>query len=186
MAEDEGAPETADGRLMFTKQFISLEYRRVVSPVNAEFGRRLAAGEVAGHRCPECALVYVPPKGYCPMCVVETTWDDHATTIGDTGTVTSWTVLTPIQYHGQKEREDFALASILLDGADGTIGQQRLIDTPLDEIRPGMRVQAVWLDAADRDASDDPRGFGFGDAIAGFRPNGEPDAAAAVYEKHTL
>ena len=186
MSDEGTATETADGRLKFMQQVISLEYGRVVNPVNAEFGRRLAAGAVAGHQCPECGLVYVPPKGFCPICVTETTWDEHAVEIGDHGTVTSWTVLTPIQYHGQKEREDFALASILLDGADGTIGQQRLIDIPLGEIRMGMRVAAVWRDEDARADGDDPRGYGFGDAIEGFRLSGEPDAAPAVYEKHTL
>ena len=107
--------------------------------------------------------------------------------IADTGTVTSWTVLTPIQYHGQQEREDYALASILLDGADGTIGQQRLLDIPLDEIRMGMRVAAVWADEAERGTEPaDSRGYGFGNAIRGFRPTGEPDADRETYEKHTL
>lgn len=181
------ATETADGRLKFMTQFISLDYAVRVSPVNAEFGRRLAAGTISGHKCPECGLVYVPPRGFCPICVVETTWDDDVVEVADHGIVTSWTVLTPIQYHGQNERQDYALASILLDGADGTIGQQRLVDIPLDEIRKGMRVEAVWADASEReDDGSDPRGFGFGNALHGFRPNGEPDAEPSTYERHTL
>lgn len=184
---DATATETADGRLKFMKQLISLDYAVRVSPVNAEFGRRLAAGTISGHKCPECGLVYVPPRGFCPICVVETTWDDHAVEVTDKGTVTSWTVLTPIQYHGQNERQDYALAGILLDGADGIIGQQRLIDIPLDEIRMGMRVEAVWADESEREGDGtDPRGYGFGNAIDGFRLSGEPDAEPATYERHTL
>jgi uncharacterized OB-fold protein len=183
----ETATETADGRLKFMQQVIGLEYETKVAPVNAEFGRRLAAGTISGHKCPQCGLVYVPPRGFCPICVVETTWESDAVEVADTGTVTSWTVLTPIQYHGQKERDDYALASVLLDGADGTIGQQRLLDVPLDEIRMGMRVAAVWADESDRDdEAADPRGYGFGNAITGFRPTGEPDADRETYEKHTL
>ncbi|MDZ7675109.1 MAG: OB-fold domain-containing protein [Acidimicrobiales bacterium] len=181
------ATETEDGRLKFMQQMISLDYAIRVPVVSREFGRRLKDGEISGHECPQCGLVYVPPRGFCPICVVETTWEQDAVTVSDTGTLTSWTVLTPIQYHGQQERDDYALASILLDGADGTIGQQRLLDIPLDEIRMGVRVEAVWADPSERSGeSGDPRGYGFGDAIRGFRPSGEPDADRETYEKHTL
>ncbi len=178
MSEDETGP------VKFMQQVISLDYVTKVSPVSRAFGRALREGRIIGHRCPQCSLVYVPPRGFCPICVVETT-DADEVDVADRGCVTSWTVLTPIQYHGQTERQDYALASVLLDGADGTIGQQRLVDVPLDEIRMGMRVAAVWADEGDRENTD-ARGYGFGSAITGFSPTGEPDADRATYEKHTL
>ncbi len=168
----------------FMQQVISLDYVTKVSPVSRAFGRALLEGRIVGHRCPQCSLVYVPPRGFCPICVVETT-DADEVPVADRGVVTSWTVLTPIQYHGQTERHDYALASILLDAADGTIGQQRLTDVPLDRIRMGLRVAAVWAADADRETAD-ARGYGFGSAITGFAPSGEPDADRALYEKHTL
>jgi uncharacterized OB-fold protein len=174
-----------DAPVRFMQQVISLDYAVRTSPINRYFGRRLRDGQIVGHRCPSCGLVYVPPRGFCPICVVETSEADEVE-ISDKGIVTSWTVLTPIQYHGQTEREDYALASILLDGADGTIGQQRLTDVALDQIRMGMRVEAVWADGSDTDRGGDVRGYGFGNAIEGFRPTGEPDAPRAAYEKHTL
>ena len=67
----------------------------------------------------------MPPKGYCPMCVVETTEKD-VVEIADNGTVASFTVITPIQYRGQEEKDEYVLANILLDGASGTVGQQRI------------------------------------------------------------
>jgi uncharacterized OB-fold protein len=173
-----------DGPVRFMQQVISLDYAVRTSPVNRDFGRKLRDGRIVGHTCPSCGLVYVPPRGYCPICVVETS-DADEVEIADKGIITSWTVLTPIQYHGQTEREDYALASVLLDGADGTIGQQRLVDVPLDQIRMGMRVEAVWADESERGAAD-ARGYGFGGAIKGFRPTGEPDAPPEAYEKHTL
>ncbi len=169
----------------FMEQVISLDYVTRPSPVGRGFGRALREGRIVGHKCPACGLVYVPPRGFCPICVVETT-DAEEVEVADRGIVTSWTVLTPIQYHGQTEREDYALASILLDGADGTIGQQRLVDIPLDKIRMGMRVAAVWADEAERGGGGDARGYGFGNAIKGFAATGEPDADREHYEKHTL
>jgi uncharacterized OB-fold protein len=168
----------------FMQQVISLDYKVRTSPVAREFARTMDEGTITGHKCPQCARVYVPPKGFCPICVVETSAADEVT-VADRGLVTSWTVLTPIQYHGQKERNDYALASVLLDGASGTIGQQRLLDVELPAIRMGMRVEAVWAPEGER-GSDDARGWGFGSAITGFRPTGEPDAGPEIYEEHQL
>jgi len=171
--------------IRFMQQVISLDYVVRTSPINRYFGRRLRDKQIVGHKCPSCGLVYVPPRGFCPICVVETTEADEVE-ISDKGIVTSWTVLTPIHYHGQTEREDYALASILLEGADGTIGQQRLVDVELDQIRMGMRVEAVWADESDTEGGGEGRGYGFGNAIAGFRATGGPDAPPEAYEKHTL
>lgn len=172
-----------DGPVQFMPQLISLDYTVRTNPVAAAFGAALGEGRITGHRCPSCSLVYVPPKGFCPICTVPTTSADEME-VADRGLITSWTVLTPIQYAGQQEREDYALASVLLDGADGTIGQQRLVEVALDEIRMGLRVEAVWAPEDQREPDD--RGYGLGTAIDGWRPTGEPDAPAAQYEKHTL
>jgi len=169
----------------FMQQVISLDYVTRISPVNRTFGRALNEGRIIGHKCPQCGLVYVPPRGFCPICVVETN-EANEVEVADRGIVTSWTVLTPIQYHGQQERADYALASILLDAADGTVGQQRLVDVPLDKIRMGMRVEAVWADAGERAKDPDPRGYGFGSAIKGFAPTGEPDADPSTFAEHVL
>jgi hypothetical protein len=174
----------SDGPVKFMPQVISLDYAIRTAPVSREFGRQMNEGRITGHKCPQCGRVYVPPKGFCPICVVETSQADEVE-VDDRGVVTSWTVLTPIQYHGQKERADYALASILLDGASGTIGQQRLLDVDLERIRMGMRVAAVWAPEGERD-KDDSRGWGFGSAITGFTPTGEPDAGPDVYEGHQL
>ena len=167
----------------FMPQLIGLDYTLRTNPVAQAFGATLAEGRITGHRCPRCSLVFVPPKGFCSICVIPTGPQDEVE-VADRGLVTSWTVLTPIQYTGQKERADYALASILLEGADGTIGQQRLAEVATDEIRMGLRVEAVWAPPGERDADD--RGYGLGTAVEGWRPTGEPDAPRADYEKHTL
>ena len=172
-----------DGSVRFMPQLIGLDYTIRTNPVAAAFGAALAEGRITGHRCPSCQRVYSPPKGFCPICVVPTGEADLVE-VADRGLVTSWTVLTPIQYAGQKERDDYALASILLDGADGTIGQQRLVDVPLDEIRMGLRVEAVWAPPDERVADD--RGYGLGSAVTGWRATGEPDAPPSAYQEHTL
>jgi hypothetical protein len=176
-------PDT--GPVTTMQQVISLDYRLVKPPVSRAFGQALVEGRIVGHRCSRCERTYVPPKGCCPLCVVATSAVD-AVEVADRGAVTSWTVLTPIQYHGQEEHEDYALASILLDGASGTIGQQRLLEVPLSDIRLGLRVEAVWAEPADRKDDVDARGLNLGSSILGWHPTGEPDEDAAALAQHTV
>ena len=102
--------------------------------------------------------------------------------MADHGTITSFTVITPIQYYGQKERDDYVLANILLDGASSTIGQQRIGEVPIDQVRMGMRVQAVWAPKEDRVVE----GRGWGGAFATWKPTGEPDVDREHYKEHML
>ncbi len=60
------------------------------------------------------------------------------------GAVSSFTVITPMQYYGQKETEPYIRASILLDGTDSPLIGIDIRDIPIDEFRVGMRLRAVW------------------------------------------
>ncbi len=95
---------------------------------------------------PELRAGLRPPRGYCPICVVETTQADEVV-LTDRGTVTNYTVVTPVQYYGQHETEPFVRASVLLDGEGGMMNLQDVIDVPVDDVRVGMRVAAVWKPA---------------------------------------
>ena len=55
-----------------------------------------------------------------------------------------------LQYPGQEETEKYVVASVLLDGSDSTIGQQRIEGVPHNEVRSGMRVKAEWIPEAER------------------------------------
>ena len=173
--------------VQFMSQMVSIEYPAPEPTlISRHFGEQLAAGRIVGHKCPSCGNVYVPPRGYCPVCVVPTT-DADEVEVADRGTVTTFSVITPIQYQGQEETEDYVLATILLDGADMTVGQQRLDGIPIEEVHSGMRVEAVWApeDERKRAAGPGPAG-GLGDAVTGWRPTGEPDAPLDQYDEHIL
>jgi uncharacterized protein len=168
------------------EQMVALDYKIRRSPTQERFDEAMREGRITGHRCPSCSRVYVPPKGFCPLCVVQTGQADEVE-VGDHATVTSFTILTPIQYRGQKEQERYALASLLLDGADSTVGQQRIEGVPLDDIRMGMRVRAAWRPTEERgDGGGGAMRWGVGDAISHWEPSGEPDAAPESYQEHVL
>ena len=173
----------AEEPVRFMQQVVSLEYKFRPSPILLEYGEALRAGRITGHRCPECGLVYVPPTGFCALCVVPTNARDHVVEVQDRGIITSFTVVDPVQYRGQKEREVYAEASLLLDGASGAMGQQRIAEIPLDQVRMGMRVEAVWLSKDERKF--DPRG-GLTGAIKHWKPTGEPDAPLADFSEHII
>jgi uncharacterized OB-fold protein len=95
-------------------------------------------------------------------------------------------VITPIHYRGQMERDEYVLASVLLDGADGTIGQQRIGGIENDKVRMGMRVKAVWNDAPPVEDGGGMRGWGVGAMVRHWEPSGEPDAPREHYQEHVL
>ena len=178
-AEEGGSATTEPVTTM--EQKIDLEYRTPVNPLQQRFEERLAAGVITGQRCADCGKVYVPPKGFCPICSVLTP-DEVA--VADHGIVTSYTVVVPIQYPGQTETEEYVLASILVEGADSTLGQQRIEGIAHDEVRMGMRVRAQWREHA---AAGDATGrLGLGAAIAHWVPTGEPDLSREAFAEHVF
>ena len=177
----------AEEPLKFVEQVVSLEYKVRASPLALEYAENLRKGQITGHKCPQCGLVQTPPAGFCSICVIPTNSDEHGVEIADRGTLTSFTIVDPIQYRGQQERDVYALASVLLDGADGATGQQRIKDVPLDEIRMGMRVEAVWLREEERKSADGGRGrAGMASAISHWRPSGEPDTPLEEFAEHII
>jgi uncharacterized protein len=176
------AAETApaeDGPVTMMDYFMQLEYHELLCPVVRRYASQLLEGRLVGHKCPSCGLVYVPPRGYCPICVVETT-EANEVVLADRGTVTNYTVVTPVQYYGQEETEPFVRASILLDGEGGMMNLQDIVDVPVDDVRVGMRVEAVWKPAAERNVDEiSNRSWGSAEGcIDGWRPTGEPDVPA--------
>ena len=83
------------------------------------------------------------------MCSVPTGEADEVD-IATRGTITTFSVITPLQYQGQEETEDYVQATILLDGSHSTLGMQRILDLAIAEVRTGLRVEAVWRPEAER------------------------------------
>ena len=159
------------------------------SLLSIHFAEELAQGRIIGHRCPQCSKVYMPPRGYCPLCVVETTEADEVE-VADRGTVTTFSVITPLQYQGQEETEDYVQGTILLDGADTTIMVMRMDGIPIADMRMGMRVQAVWPPEGEARR----RGGSVGRTAAwasatrstSWEPTGEPDLTREQIAEHIL
>jgi len=163
--------------------FSSLTYTDLVSPTTQRYCEALLAGRIVGQRCPRCGRVYVSPRGYCPVDALALD-EQHDVELTQRGTVTNFTVITPVQYHGQKETEPFVRASVLLDDCDALFVLQSIVGVPASEVRVGMRVEAVWVPEGERSVDEiENRGWGNSTGcIEGWRPTGEPDVPADEVE----
>jgi uncharacterized OB-fold protein len=175
----------AGSRPRIMEHLVSLTYRERLTPSLNRFVEGLLSGRIVGHRCPACGRVYVPPKGYCALCMLPT-GEAEEVEVSDRGVLTGFTIVTPVAYYGQHEREPFVHASVLLDGASTPLTGVDVVGIPHGELRMGLRVEAVWRPEGERSAEGiTNRGWGGLDGvIEGFAPTGEPDAPFEAYKDH--
>ncbi len=166
------------------EDFVSLTYSEELTPHLQRFGELLLAGRIVGHRSPS-GNVFVPGRGYDPV-TMELTSEADEVDVAETGTLTSHTIIVPVQYYGQEATEPYVIGTVLLDGASNAIHQQRIVNIPHHEVRDGLRVRAVWKAEGERslDSMSNRWWGGFECAIAGFEPTGEPDVPLAVTREH--
>ncbi len=150
---------------------VRLAYDYAASPEESKFFRGLAEGRILGQRCPTCGKVYVPPRGACPVDGVPTTDEVE---LPDKGTVTTYCIVN-VPFLGQKITPPYVSAYVLLDGADIAF-LHLILDTEADEVRMGMRVEAVWKPRDEWGTTIEN--------ISHFRPTGEPDAEYDTYKQH--
>jgi uncharacterized OB-fold protein len=134
MAAEEQKPVTN------IKTPMRLEYRYSAGQATSRFLRGIAQGKILGQRCPTCKKVYVPPRGSCPRCAVPT---EEEVQLSDKGTVTTFAIVR-VPSENIDVPLPFASTHIVLDGADLPFFSV-VQECPVDQIRIGMRVQAVWV-----------------------------------------
>ena len=169
--------EAAAPRIM--NSYTKLHYEHTITPTAIRAAKHTKEGRLVGQKCHVCGLIYIPPRDYCPIDVVRLDESDDID-LAERGTVINYTVVTPVQYPGQKATEPFARVQILLDDPGGTVQLQDLIEVPVDDVRIGMRVEVVWRPESDRDDEGAGGGWGLGGGIEGWIPTGEPDVDAST------
>jgi len=169
-AGSEVATTGPDDVTMFVSP-VSLDYLYAASPEESAFFRGLAEGKILAQRCPACGKVYVPPRSACPVDGIPTTDEIQ---LSDKGTVTTFCIVN-VPFLGQRIKPPYVSAYVLLDGADIAL-QHLILDIPADEVRMGLRVEAVWKPKDEWGTSIEN--------ISHFRPTGEPDAGYDTYKQH--
>jgi uncharacterized OB-fold protein len=100
----------------------------------------LAEHTIHGGRCPRGHGVYVPSHPSCPLCRAGPL---EEVGIGDIGTVTTYTIVH-LPFPGMTIELPLVCAWIRLDGTDVSFAHL-LGEIEAEEVRVGMRVQAVWV-----------------------------------------
>lgn len=129
---------------------------------SSRFLQGIARGKILGERAEPGAKVYVPPRGADPQLGVPT---HEQVEVSDRGTVTSFCVVN-VSFYGGTQEIPYVTGLILLDGSDLPI-MHLIQECPVDDVRPGMRVEAVWVDESELGPTME--------SIRWFRPTGEPD-----------
>jgi uncharacterized OB-fold protein len=166
-ADDAGG---ADEPVTMMDYNAAITYATPVTPNEIRARAANEEGRFLGLRCPECGRTYTGGRGYCPIDTLALT-EEHEVDLPQVGTITNYTIITPVQYPGQTETEPFARVHVLLDDVDVVLGYQPIIDVPKERIHIGMRVAAVWASEAEKGQSN-PLADG---NLIGWMPNGEPD-----------
>ena len=138
-----------------------LDYTFTAGDATSRFLRGITQKKIIGQKAPG-GRVYVPPRGADPELGQATPIEVE---VAQVGTVTSFCVVN-LQFYGSGMEIPYTSALILLDGADLSI-MHLIQEIPADQVRIGMRVEAVWRDDADIEPTLE--------SIKWFRPTGEPD-----------
>lgn len=148
-----------------------LDYNFTAGQATSRFLKGIAQKKIYGERCGRDGKVYVPPRGSDPVLGRPTT---EQVEVSQRGTVTSFCVVN-LQFYGQGMEVPYVCALVLLDGADLPL-MTLIQEIPYDQVRMGMRVEAVWVDDAELKPTLT--------SIRYFRPTGEPDAPYESYREN--
>jgi uncharacterized OB-fold protein len=170
-ASDQSRPREVPDPVTGVITPVSLDYLYAASPEESAFYRGLAEGRILGQRCPTCHKVYVPPRSACPADGTPTTDEVE---LPDKGTVTTFCIVN-VPFLGQRIKPPYVSAYVLLDGADIAF-LHLILDIPAEEVRMGMRVEAVWKPREEWSTTIEN--------ISHFRPVDEPDADYETYKQH--
>ena len=184
-AEDRYFPP-GEGEVEITEHLISLSFSEPLADHRARFAKGLLAGKFIGQKSPASGKVYIPSKGYD---AIERVLMDESCDVElpHTGTIVSYTIITPVQYYGQKETEPYIRASVILDGADVPLGQQDIRNIPIDDFEAGIRVRAVFKPESERTLLDmDNRWGGTGTCLDHWEPTGEPNVPFEKFSEHVF
>jgi len=147
---------------------IYLPYRYIAGDYRARAMRGLKNKQFIGSKDAKTGKVFVTPLVCSPENLAPAT---EFVTLEGRGVVTTFCIVN-IPVIGRDLQLPYVAASVALDGADISIFAA-IQEIPADEVRMGMRVEAVWKPDGERTGS-------FDDVLY-FKPTGEPDADPGSY-----
>ena len=116
----------------------------------SRFLDELKAGRIIARKCHSCGRILVPPRMYCEQCYRPTEEWVH---VKDTGTVNTFSI-SHVGTDARRLKTPILVAVIDIEGASPGMGiLHNLGEVEPSKISIGMRVQAVWKPAEERQGS---------------------------------
>ncbi len=149
---------------------VYLKYNFTAGGAPSRFLAQIKKGVLTGQRCPQCAAVYVPPRGSCAACGVPT---EEEVVLSHKATVQSFTIVS-IPIPNNPIQPPFVIANVVPDGANISF-IHLLSECVNEEVHIGQRVQAVWKPQEEWTYAMDN--------IRYFKPIDEPDVPVDIIGK---
>jgi uncharacterized OB-fold protein len=139
--------EVKSGKYLHVVYKFEPKYSWAAGVAISRFLDELKAGRIIARKCHNCGRILVPPRMYCEQCYRPT---DEWVMIKDTGTVNTFSI-SHVGTDARRLKTPILVAVIDLEGASRGMGiLHTLGEAEPSRIRIGMRVQAVWKPADER------------------------------------
>jgi len=139
-----------DGKILYNFDKLNGLYAWDTGIAIGSYLASLKNGVILGSYCSTCRKTVVPPRVVCEWCYRPM---EKYVTLKDTGTVNTFS-LCYVTWDVQRIKEPEIPAVIDLDGASPLHGIMHMLgEIDPKDVKIGMRVQAVWKHAKDRQGS---------------------------------
>jgi hypothetical protein len=140
----------SEGKVLFRHDQLHGEYAWDTGIAIGTYLAALKEGYLLGGYCRTCRKTVVPPRTVCEWCFHPM---DSYMRLEDTGTVNTFSICY-VAWDVQRIQEPEIPAVIEIDGASPLHGiMHKLGEVDPEEMRIGMRVQAVWKPAEEREGA---------------------------------
>ena len=139
-----------EGKVIFTEWEPNARYAWDAGVAIGRYLRELKEGHLIGVRCSRCDRTVIPPRSVCEWCFRPM---DEWVYLPDTGTVNTFS-LCYVTWDMQVPDEPEIPAVIDIDGTRPPVGIMHMLgEVEPGQVKIGMRVQAVWKPAEQREGS---------------------------------
>jgi uncharacterized OB-fold protein len=139
-----------EGKILFTEWDPNAQYAWDAGIAIGRYLRELKAGRLYGTRCNKCNRTVVPPRNFCEWCFRPM---DDWVALPDTGTVNTFS-LCYVTWDMRYLTDPEIPAVIDIDGTQPAMGIMHMLgEVDPQQVEIGMKVQAVWKPAEEREGS---------------------------------
>jgi uncharacterized OB-fold protein len=137
-------------RIIFNEWNPNAQYAWDAGVAIGRYLAELKEGRLIGVRCQSCRRTVIPPRNFCEWCFRPM---DDWVYLPDTGTVNTFS-LCYVTWDMQYLTDPQIPAVIDIDGTRPLVGIMHMLgEVDADDVKIGMRVQAVWKPAEEREGS---------------------------------